>query len=573
MSPSSGKLPTRQEIHLAISSFSRRQKTALLSLGIIFIASLVGMIWITNDHFLVDVAVPGGTLTEGIVGSPSHVNPLFAITDPDRDVTSLVYSGLLKVGADGQLIPDLAESYSVSSGGLVYDFKLKSNLTWQDGTKLTADDIIFTIGKAQDPSVKSPRRAGWEGMHVEKINDHEVRFTLKKPYSGFLDNCTLGILPKHLWQAIKPEAFLLSDLNIKGTGSGPYRIVSITRDNTGLPNFYSLTAFAGYALGGPKITNLNLHFYDSDANIKTAFERGEIDSFGSIPPATALQLEQNGAKVIRIPLPRTFAVFFNQTQPALADISVRRALAMATDKKALVSDILKGAGVAIDNTIPPGSEGYIEQNPTKLDLAGAGALLTRAGWRKGADGIWQKTDKKKKVVRLTFNLATAATPELSGTANELASQWEKLGAEVTVSVYDLSDLDQNLIRPRKFDALLFGEVLGRDPDLYSFWHSSQRQAPGLNIAQYVSATADKLLEEARKEDDPEVRAGLDEKFQTELAKDTPAVFLYSPYFLYVLPSKVGGALFPSLLVPSERFSTISDWYINRDRVWKIFATK
>jgi len=565
-------LPTRQEIHLAISSFSRQQKTILLSLGTIFIASLVGIVWLANNHFLVDVAVPGGKLTEGIVGFPSHINPIFAITDPNRDVTSLVYSGLLRLRADGQLIPDLAESYSISSSGLVYTFKLKEGLTWQDDSPLTADDIVFTINRAQDPAIKSPKRTAWEGVRAEKISSHEIRFTLKKPYPGFLDNCTLGILPKHLWQTIKPEAFLLSDLNIKGIGSGPYRIADVTRDRTGLPNYYGLVAFTKYALGAPKITNLDLRFYDGDASIKTAFERGEIESFGSIPPTTAQELERNGTKLRQIPLPRTFAVFFNQTQPALSDKSVRKALALATDKQALVKDILKGAGVPIDNPIPPGSEGYLKGKPATFDLAGASALLTKAGWKKGDDGIWQKTDKKKKVTRLAFNLATAATPELKGTAEELSAQWEKLGAEVTVSVYDLSDLDQNLIRPRKFDALLFGEVLGRDPDLYSFWHSSQRQAPGLNIAQYVSATADKLLEEARKEDDPETRARLDEKFQIELAKDAPAVFLYSPYFLYTLPPKIKGAEFPSLLVPSERFSMISNWYINRDRVWKIFTT-
>jgi len=144
---------------------------------------------------------------------------------------------------------------------------------------------------------------------------------------------------------------------------------------------------------------------------------------------------------------------------------------------------------------------------------------------------------------------------------------------VSVQVYDLSDLDQNLIRPRKFEALLFGEILGRNPDLYSFWHSSQRLAPGLNITQYTNATTDKLLEDARKQTDPDIRIAKYETFQTKLAEDTPAIFLYSPSFLYILPKKIKGAGFPSLLIPSERFSTIQNWYISQEKVWKIFTTK
>jgi peptide/nickel transport system substrate-binding protein len=570
MSSSSGRRPLRQELTIALSSFTLKQKAFLLGLAIIFVTSAVGIAWKANNRLLVNVAVRGGSLTEGIVGFPSHGSPLFAITDPDRDLAALVYSGLLKVGADGKLIPDLALSYEVSPDGLTYTFKLRPDLKWQDGEKVTADDVLFTIARAADPAVKSPRRAAWEGVRAQKISADQIRFTLKKPYTAFLDNATIGILPKHLWQAVRPEAFSLSDLNVKGIGSGPYRIVSVSRDPNGLPDRYELEPFDHYAGGSPKIASLGLRFYQNEQNLKTAYERGEIDSFGSIPPATATLLAQNGANVRAISLPRSFAVFFNQSEPALADRAVRQALSLATDKKELVNTALNGAGTPISGPLP---SGHAKEAISAPDLKAAAALLTKAGWKKGDDGLWAKTDAKKKTVRLEFSLATAAAPELKSSAELLAAQWNRFGAKVSVAIYDLSDLDQNLIRPRKFSALLFGEALGRDPDLYSFWHSSQRLAPGLNITQYANASADKLLEEARRASDPEIRAAKYEKFEQELAKDVPAVFLYSPSFLYILPAKVKGAVFPSLLVPSERFATIGDWYIEHDRVWKIFTTK
>lgn len=568
-----GKIPSRQELYRAISSFSLRQKTYLFILAIIFISSLIGIIWKFNNGFLVEAAVSGGSFTEGIVGFPNHINPLLAITDPDRDLTALIYSGLMKIDSSGELIPDLAENYSISPDGLIYTFILKKNLTWQDGQPLSTDDIVFTIQKVQDPNLKSPKRASWEGVSVKKIDSQEIRFILKKPYPSFLGNTTLGIIPKHIWKNIKTEAFLLSDQNLKGIGSGPYEVVSLSRGSSGLPRSYSLKAFKEYALGEPKISSLSFKFYDNKEQLIKAYQQGSIEGFSSIPPSTALALKESGNRIQEISLPRSFAVFFNQNQTVFSDKVVRQALALATDKQKIVNEVLKGFGATLDNPIPPGSIGFLsDSKPSQPNPKAAIDLLEKNDWKKDSEGIYTKTDLKK-TTRLEFILSTSNTPELSATAQELAAQWLKIGAKVSIQMYDLSDLDQNLIRPRKFEALLFGEVLGRNPDLYSFWHSSQRLAPGLNITQYANTTADTLLEDARKQTDPNLRIAKYEKFQTELANDIPAIFLYSPYFLYTLPEKIKGVEFPSLLVPSERFSTIQNWYINQEKVWGIFTKK
>jgi len=569
-----GKLPNRQEIFQAISSFSPKQKISFLIVLGIFIASVFGIIWRINSFFLVNAAVPGGTLTEGSIGFPNHINPLLSITDADRDVTALVYSGLTKINSQGEIIPDLAESFNVSDNGLIYSFKLKKDLTWHDGQPLTTDDIEYTIQKAQDPNLKSPKRAAWEGVRIKKDGPYQIEFILKKPYSSFLENTTIGIIPKHIWKNIKTEAFLLSEQNLKGIGSGPYKISSLTRDLNGLPRSYVLEAFKNYSLGTPKITTLILRFYDNEEQLERAYNQGEIESFGSIPPESAEKLKKAGAQVREISLPRSFAVFFNQNQTIFSDKNIRQAIDLATDKQKIVDEILHGYGTILDYPVPPGSIGYIEDKPEEqTSPQKAIELLEKNGWQRGEDGIFTKTDKlKKTTTKLEFILSTANVPELKDTANELAEQWKKVGIRAVVQVYDLSDLDQNLIRPRKFEALLFGESLGRDSDLYSFWHSSQRLAPGLNISQYTNSTADKLLEEARQAKDLETKADKYERFQQELVKDVPVVFLYSPSFLYVLPEKIKNADFPSLLVPSERFSTTYRWHIYQERVWKIFTT-
>ena len=162
-------------------------------------------------------------------------------------------------------------------------------------------------------------------------------------------------------------------------------------------------------------------------------------------------------------------------------------------------------------------------------------------------------------------------PELEAVANELVLAWQKLGAKVDIVVHETGDLNQNVIRPRNFDALLFGEVVGRDADLYPFWHSSQRTDPGLNIALYANSRADKFLDEARRASDPEVMEKNYKAFAEEVRTDVPAVFLYTPGFLYVVPKKMEAIDLGSLTVSQDRFLGIRDWYIETDKVWKIFV--
>ena len=154
----------------------------------------------------------------------------------------------------------------------------------------------------------------------------------------------------------------------------------------------------------------------------------------------------------------------------------------------------------------------------------------------------------------------------------MQAQWQKLGAQVDVKIFDVSDLNQNVIRPRKYDALLFGEIVSRDEDLYPFWHSSQRVDPGLNIALYANLKVDKILESLQATTDPVQQQNLYQSFNAEINADTPAVFVYSPYFIYIVPKEVHGIRLGELATPAERFDNISEWYIETSNVWS-FLTK
>lgn len=561
-------------------TFSLTERVAILCLSALLGVSVLGIAARIGSSLLVEVPAQGGSLREGIVGSPRFVNPILALGDADRDLAALVYSGLMKATPQGNLIPDLAESYEVSSDGLSYTFTLREDLVFHDGEPLTTDDIVFTVTKAQEPLLKSPRRAAWDGIRVEKVNERSVRFVLNQPYTPFLQNATMGILPKHIWQNVSTEEFPFSKYNIEPIGSGQYMIDTVHSDSSGVPRSFDLEPFPHYALGKPFIKRLKIFFYGSEEDLLGAVEDGTVESMGGVSVALARKLEAEGRRIERFPLPRIFAVFFNQNHaPIFAFPEVREALDAALDKKRIVEEVLEGYGTPIAGPVPPGLLAPIPANPNEVPnneaahLVRARSILAEAGWKMNdEDGVLQKKVGKE-TMPLFFSLATSDVPELKKTAVLIAETWRTLGARVDLKVFESGDLNQNVIRPRKYDALLFGEIVGRDLDLFAFWHSSQRSDPGLNIALYANITADRLLEQARTTRDDERRAKAYDGFQQEIQKDLPAVFLYAPDFIYLLPEKIGGFSLGAVTTPSERFNSIEQWYIETERVWPIFVKK
>lgn len=567
-------LPSTHEVALTLRSLSLKQRRILLALGLLLIGLLVAILWQVDKRASDIVAANGGSLTEGIIGTPRFINPLLAASDADRDMVALVYSGLMRVGPDGQLIPDLASDYTVSEDGLTYTFTLRDNLSWHDGKPLTTDDVEFTVLKAQDPLLKSPKRASWAEIRVEKVSPTEISFHLKQPYPQFLENTTMGILPKHLWNKLDTDTFSLNQFNIEPVGSGPYEIKSISKNNIGIADYYDLKPFKNFALGRPKIDLIRVRFYRNEAELADAYKTGQIDSLSAISAENAKLLEQQGAQILRAPLPRVFGVFFNQNKaPVLANVEVRQALNLAIDREEIIDSVLKGYGVPAEGPLPRlflSEAGDVSTSTPAERIATARAYLDSHGWTWNEDKkVWEKKGKTA-TQTLAFSITTSDTPELKNSAELIKAAWEKMGAQVTLKVFEIGDLDLNIIRPRQYEALFFGEILGRTPDLFSFWGSQQRLDPGLNIAEYANTAVDKLLSETRTLSDHDELYADYQKIQDLITADIPAVFVYSPDFLYILPSQVKRATLPPVNTPSDRFLSIYHWYSATDRVWKIF---
>lgn len=532
---------------------------ALFLAGIFVLLILVGLYTIERQ-FLVEVPSYGGSLTEGVVGTPRFINPLLALSDADRDLTALTYAGLMGYDAHGVLTPVLAERYEVSDDGKIYTFTLRENAVFSDGTPVTAEDVVFTVEKAQSPSLKSPELSNWANIRAEAVGAKQVRFTLPKPYAPFLEDTTMGILPAHLWRTVSDEEFPFSPLMQEPVGAGPFQVQSITRDKNGVVKRYELKAFKKYAPGRPYLSSLTFVYVKTTEELRSALENGSIESAYGIQSAEAL----------RTPYSRVIGVFFNQNQnPLFARLEVRKALSTALNRDAFVQNVLGGYGTPVDGPVPPGIAGIAAPVTSEDPTRDAKEILEKNGWIYDEEaGLW-KHEKEK--LELSVTIKTSNVAELKAVAEAVRQDWQKLGVPVSLEFYAPQELATSVIRPRKYDALLFGMVVGRDHDLFGFWDSSQRSDPGLNVSLYTSRSVDALLEDIRTETDPGKVAEDLVTLNSLVSADYPAVFIHSPDFLYTVPKNLHGVSVSFIATPTDRLLNVASWYRRSELVWPVFT--
>jgi peptide/nickel transport system substrate-binding protein len=561
-----------ERLERIFESLSITEKGIFLVFAVIFAGAVLSLASKTSYQFGSDIPRAGGELIEGIIGTPRFINPLLAASDADRDVTTLVYSGLLKATPDGEFVPDLAKEFTISPDGLTYTFTLRDDAVFHDGKPLTTADIEFTVDKAKDTSLKSPKRVNWEGVVMTVTDEKTISFSIRQPYKPFINSLTLGILPKHIWKDLSSDQFPFSSFNIQPIGSGPYKMVSVKRSGDGIPTQISLRANNEYALGKPYITNIYLNFFATERALVSAFSNGEIESASNLTPSSAKSLEKN-TNILSAPLTRVFGIFFNQNEnELLAHKEVRKALAASINKDDIIESVLLGYGSRTDGPLPSTAQSaLIPSDFSSTTISEASKILEKAKWEKnGETGFFEKTTRTTNTT-LAISLSTANIPELVESAKRIEENWTELGVQVDVRVFEPSDLNQGVIRPRQYEALLFGLVTGKNSDLYPFWHSSQRNDPGLNVALYTNARADRFLERMRTATSSELIANLYADFKKEIDTDSPAVFLWSPDFIYATPNKLQGVELGEITTPSDRFLGVEKWYVKTDHVWNVFV--
>ena len=398
--------PSKNQWQQFFKVLNRREKFSFFIFITLFLTSLA---FISINFYFEETRIApaiGGTYIEGVIGSYQFINPLYAASsDTDRDLTQLIFSGLMKYTLGDGIQLDLAKDYKILEQGKVYEFNLKENILWQDLEPLTADDVVFTVETIQNQEINSSLRPIWLGVEVEKISDFGLRFKLKNASSVFLENCTLKIIPKHIWENVSPENFILSvatklDLVV---GSGPYKLEGLSQDSDGKGVSLDLVRNPSYFAESPRLSKISFRFFESEDDLINAYKKGEIKGFSL---NSIKDVPENG-NVYSFSLLRYFAVFLNpKNSKVLTEKGVRMALNYGTNKNELLNTFFGGQGKIVHSPILPDIYGFeepskiYEYNPEK-----ARSILEEIGFLTKEDGFREKIIEKKPAFTFTSNLS------------------------------------------------------------------------------------------------------------------------------------------------------------------------
>lgn len=504
----------------------------------------------------------GGSIVEGVVGRSQIINPLYSQANQvDTDIVKLVFSGLVKSSRGREILPDLAESWSVVNNGKTYIFNLRKDIKWHDGEAFNSDDVVFTIKLIQEDNYQGVLKESWEGIEVTALNLHTVQFNLANPSTFFLSRATLGILPAHLFAHLPVIDIGKTEHNLKPIGTGPYKIVPLLNSRDSV----SLVLNDDYYDTAPFLDKIVFYFYDNEKSLVQALRNGSVTSAGFSVLNQSRDLDLPTINTYIYQFPQYKAVFFNQLgdNQALKDKAVRTALALSSNKFKIIRDVMDGNATPVNSPILPGFWGHLPDiKKHDFDFIAARDALHKAGWKDtDGDGVLDKND-----IKLAFNLSFKNDIVNNEIAKILISDWEAIGAQVYMDPVPAHDLLNNVIRPRNYDALIFGQNLGSDSDPYVYWHSSQTSDPGLALAVMYDKDIDNNLELARLTTSMNRSISYYHNFQRTFANNLPAILLYQPNFIYLVDSKVKGVTEEiNLSSITDRFLNITDWYVKYNR--------
>ncbi len=537
------------------------------SLILLIIVLLLAQNYFLSNYYQKLEPVAGGIYNEGILGTFTTANPIYATSDVDSSMARLIFSGLFKYNNSNHLVGDLASKISVNSKGTVYTVNLKPNLFWQDNQPLTSKDVVFTYQLIQNPDAQSPLFSSWQGVSVKADGPSKVIFTLKDPLASFPNQLTTGILPYHILSKV-PVSELRSDSfnTTRPIGSGPFEFQSVSVSGNSPTNAIEqiyLKPFKLYVNGKAKLMQFVVNAYASKNAMIKAFESGQlngIEGLSSVPKKIA---QMNNVIVHNLILTAGVYVFFKTTSPILSDANVRTALVEAAN----VPSIINKLGYPTHQVNEPLLEGQLAYNPKykepTYNLKNANNILNQDGWILAKDGLRYKNNQP-----LGFNLLVSNNSEYLRVAQELKHDWSRIGVDLNVINLDQTDFN-NALQTHQYDSILYGISIGTDPDVFVYWDSSQASITStthLNLSEYSNPVADESLEEGRTRLNPALRIIKYEGFLAAWQKDLPALGLYQPRNLYITNGPVYGITNSEINSAAGRLNNVNNWEIDESKV-------
>jgi peptide/nickel transport system substrate-binding protein len=520
----------------------------------------------------------GGIYAEGLVGALTRLNPLLdSYNSADRDIDQLIFSGLLRFDDQGIPQGDLSNSWGISRDGTIYNFSLYENAVWHDGEPVTSDDVIFTIEsmRSEDSPLPADLVQFWQQIELVRLDDKTLQFRLPESFAPFMDYLTFGILPAHLLGDMSFAEMVDSPFNLQPVGSGPYRFDHLLVEDGQIAGVV-LSAFQEYYRQPAYVEQIAFRYYPDTAAMWAAYQEGEISGLGEVTREMLdAVLKDERLSTYSSRLPQLSMVFFNldnREVPFFQDANIRRALLLAINRELMIKRLFMGQAILADGPIFPGTWAYysgIER--VGYDAEAAISLLRAAGYTIPAAGGSVRSSEEG--TRLSFELLYPDDAQHQAVAQALQADWAAVGVEVRLTALAYDQLVSERLDTRLYQAALVDLNLSRspDPDPYPFWHQAQISG-GQNYSRWDDRQASEYLEQARITVDLAERQRLYNNFQVRFSAELPALPLYYPVYTYAVTADVQGVSIGPLFDISDRFSTITSWFLVTRRTTEAEAT-
>lgn len=508
----------------------------------------------------------GGIYREGLIGRIQRLNPLLTwYNDVDRDVCSLIFSGLVRHDSRGNPEGDLAIDWGIAYDGLTYNFAIDPEAKWHDGQPVTADDVIFTYEmlKSGDGYLPEDYLEFWKNVRINPVDSKTVQFVLEEAFAPFLSYLDIGILPRHLYSGMSFSEMVDSKINIQPVGSGPFRlkelvqkdgkITGVTLENN--PIYHGKRAF---------LDEIQFTYYDDSSLAYQAYQQGLIDGISHISDDVlkdVLTDEELDLYSSRLPI-QTMLLFNldNSNVAFFQDKPLRQALLTGLNRSKIVNRILDGQAAVSHSPILYGNWAYYTDIPvTEYDSDKSIELLKKNGYilANESDRI-----RSKDGITLNFTLLYPDDDTHRKVAEMIQQDWAKINVLVNLEAVPYDELINIRLEDRNYEAALVDINLSDtpDPDPYPFWDQTQITS-GQNYTQWNNKTISSYLEAGRVETNRAERERLYKNFQILFMEEVPAIPLYNGIYNYAVSGKVQGVSVGPLYKTSDRFISIADWYM------------
>lgn len=553
-----GRLQNAREVRLWVVEW-------VLLVVVVFLFAIVQIFWY-SDAYETDAFVAGGDYSEATLGKVNSMNPLYATTSSERVLSKLLFANLFSPDISGHQKGELAKSAVMDETGKIWTVTLRDNLLWSDGEPITADDIIFTVGLISNSSAKTTISSDFSRVKLEKVDDKTVKFILPSVYLEFRDSLEFPLVPSHLLKDVNPALVYENSFSMQPVGSGPFVLNALQSSTTGESNMQTiyLNRNGNYFLSDAMLYSFTLKTYENTDDIIAAMKANDVRATAELGAESAGQLPASLGERTSLINGGVFA-FINTKSDVLNKVKIRQAIQRGVNMKKVRGEDLNDL-LALDYPILDDQMELTLPELPKYDVEAAKKLLAESELKYEDDALVDANGE-----RVHITVAVAKRDTIAGVAERFTDQLKKLGFEVTLSVFDESQVSEDffatVVRPRDYDILIYEVDLGVSADPFVYYSSTQASGSGWNFSNYGNVLVDDALLSAHNTINMGQKKTKYEAFLRHWVNDVPAIGIYRSslkyYYaqntrIYEEDAKLTDAL--------DRFSDVRYWASEKNTV-------